>query len=401
MNTEGLQRGVFLLLLCVVTVAFGVILWPFVGAVFWGVVLAILFTPVYRRILARLRRPTLSALLTLSLCLLIVILPLAAITASLLQETVLIYQRVQSGQINFGAYFEQIMGVMPGWLLSLFDRFGLGDFAAWQSKLSAGATQASSYVATQALSIGQNTFQFIIGFGVMLYLLFFLLRDGRALMVRVIEAIPLEPLHKRELLAKFATVTRATVKGNVMVAVTQGILGGLAFWVLGIQGTLLWTVLMSFLSLLPAIGAGLIWAPVAIYFLATGQMLQGLGLIVYGVLVIGMVDNVLRPILVGKDTRMPDYVVLISTIGGMALMGISGFVIGPVIAALFMAAWGLFVGRGEAVIQAEEAEAARQQALREGRAAAPPAGSTSPAPASVVAPIGVPEGRPDPGRTVP
>ena len=127
-----------------------------------------------------------------------------------------------------------------------------------------------------------------------------------------------------------------------MVAVTQGALGGIAFWFLGIQGVLLWSVLMAFLSLLPAIGAGLIWAPVAIYFLASGQLAQGLGLIAYGVLVIGMVDNVLRPILVGKDTRMPDYVVLISTIGGMALMGINGFVIGPVIAALFISAWGLF-----------------------------------------------------------
>jgi predicted PurR-regulated permease PerM len=344
MNTVSLQRSVFLLLLCVVTIAFGVILWPFVGAVFWAVVLSILFTPVYRWLLGKMpRRRNVCALLTLSVCLLIAILPVIVITGSLVQEAVLIYQRVQSGQINFGYYFEQIMAVMPAWVLALFDRLGLGDFAALQGKLSEGAAQASHFVATQAISIGQNTFQFIIGFGVMMYLLFFLLRDGRALVAKVIEAIPLEPAHKRELINKFTTVTRATVKGNVVVAITQGLLGGLAFWFLGIQGTLLWTVLMSFLSLLPAIGAGLIWAPVAIYFLASGQLAQGLGLILYGVLVIGMVDNVLRPILVGKDTRMPDYVVLISTIGGMALLGISGFVIGPVIAALFMAAWALFV----------------------------------------------------------
>ncbi len=122
----------------------------------------------------------------------------------------------------------------------------------------------------------------------------------------------------------------------------RGALGGLIFWILGIQGPVLWGVVMAFLSLLPAVGAGLIWAPVAIYFLATGAMGKGLILIAYGVLVIGLVDNVLRPLLVGKDTKMPDYIVLISTLGGMALFGLTGFVIGPVIAALFMAIWDMF-----------------------------------------------------------
>jgi predicted PurR-regulated permease PerM len=114
------------------------------------------------------------------------------------------------------------------------------------------------------------------------------------------------------------------------------------FWILGIQGALLWGVLMAFLSLLPAVGAALIWAPVAIYFLLTGAVWQGITLIAFGVLVIGLVDNILRPILVGKDTKMPDYVVLFSTLGGIALFGLNGFVIGPVIAALFIAAWNLF-----------------------------------------------------------
>ncbi|MBV6244709.1 AI-2E family transporter, partial [Pseudomonas aeruginosa] len=147
--------------------------------------------------------------------------------------------------------------------------------------------------------------------------------------------------------AKFTTVIRATVKGNIAVAATQGALGGLIFWLLGIEGALLWGTLMAFLSLLPAIGAALIWAPVAAYFLLTGAIWQGVVLILFCVVVIGLVDNILRPILVGKDTKMPDYVVLISTLGGMALFGLNGFVIGPLIAALFMASWDLFTGREE------------------------------------------------------
>ena len=126
-------------------------------------------------------------------------------------------------------------------------------------------------------------------------------------------------------------------------------LGGLIFWLLGIEGALLWGTLMAFLSLLPAIGAALIWAPVAAYFLLTGAIWQGVVLILFCVVVIGLVDNILRPILVGKDTKMPDYVVLISTLGGMALFGLNGFVIGPLIAALFMASWDLFTGRERCV----------------------------------------------------
>jgi predicted PurR-regulated permease PerM len=109
----------------------------------------------------------------------------------------------------------------------------------------------------------------------------------------------------------------------------------------------MWGVLMAFLSLLPAVGASLIWGPVAIYFLATGATGQAAILTAYGIGVIGLVDNLLRPLLVGKDTKMPDYVVLISTLGGMALFGLTGFVIGPVIAALFMATWGLFAPAGD------------------------------------------------------
>ena len=154
--------------------------------------------------------------------------------------------------------------------------------------------------------------------------------------------MPLAERHKRRLAIKFFTVLRATVKGNVLVAALQGALGGLAFWFLDIKAALFWAVVMAFLSLLPAVGAALVWLPVALYFLATGGLAQGLGLIAYGVLVIGLVDNVLRPLLVGKDTKMPDYLVLISTLGGMALFGINGFVIGPVIAAMFIAVWDIY-----------------------------------------------------------
>jgi len=187
-----------------------------------------------------------------------------------------------------------------------------------------------------------NTFDFVIRLGIMLYLLFFLLRDGRALAERIREAIPLRGEQKTALFARFADVVRATVKGGILVAMAQGTLGGIAFWFLGIHAALLWAVLMAFLSLIPAVGATLVWLPVAIYFLATGAIWQGIGLILYGVLVIGLVDNLLRPFLVGKGSKLPDYVVLISTLGGIEAFGLNGFVVGPLIAAMFMVSWEIF-----------------------------------------------------------
>ena len=342
---SALENKTFLLLLVVVTLAFGWILWPFYGAVFWGVVMAILFSPLFRRFVRAFnQRRTLAALATLLVFLVIVILPMTLITAMLVKEGNGLYLRIQSGELNFGTYFGQIVAALPDWVTHLLDRFGLGNLRDLQAKLTTGLAQGSQMLATQALNIGQNTFDFVVSFFIMLYLMFFLVRDGASLSRRMRDSIPLDANTKRQLFTKFTTVVRATVKGNVLMAVAQGVLGGLAFWFLGIHATVLWAVLMAFLSLLPAVGAAMVWVPVAVYFLVTGAVWEGVGLTVYGVLVIGMVDNVLRPVLVGKDTKMPDYVVLISTIGGIGVFGLNGFVIGPVIAAMFMAVWDILAG---------------------------------------------------------
>ena len=338
-----LEDRAFLLLLVAVSLAFALILWPFSGAVLWGTVLAIVFAPVHRRLSRCLRqRLTLAALATVTIIVVMVILPVTLIAALLVNEASSVYGRMQSGELNFGRYLQQVFDALPAWAANLLDRFDLTSLGAVKDRLSAGLMKGSQFLATQAINIGQYTLEFIVSLFVMLYLLFFLLRDGDDLSRRIKAAIPLRPEQQRALFDKFAIVVRATTKSTVVVALLQGALGGLIFWFLGIHAPLLWAALMAALSLLPAVGAGLVWLPVALYFLATGAVWQGVVLIAYGVLVIGLVDNVLRPILVGKDTKMPDYVVLIATLGGMAIFGLSGFVIGPVIAAMFMAVWDIF-----------------------------------------------------------
>jgi predicted PurR-regulated permease PerM len=332
-------------LLILVSIAFIWILLPYYGAVFWAVILGIIFAPMQRRLNQRLKwSRNATSLITLALCTLVAILPVIIISALLVQEGATLYKNIESGQLDIPAYVTQFKEALPLFAQHFLERLGVGNFAGLQDKLSKGAMVGSQYFASQAFSFGQGTLDFLVSFGIMIYLLFFFLRDGPELARRVREAVPLAEQQKRRLQIKFNRVVRATVKGNVLVAITQGGLGGFIFWALDIPSALLWAVLMAFLSLLPAIGAGIVWAPVAAYFLLSGAFWQGVILTLFGVLVIGMVDNVLRPLLVGKDTRMPDYLILVSTLGGLAVFGLNGFVIGPLIAALFLSTWSIFAG---------------------------------------------------------
>jgi predicted PurR-regulated permease PerM len=341
--TPARENRALLPLLVAVSAALAVVLLPFYAAIMWGVILALLFTPLYRWMLRKVcRQATLAALCTMMVVILIVIIPATLVMIALAQEASAVYLRLQSGELNPALYFRHIFDRLPEWVTAVLDRLGLVNFNTLQRRITTAMAQGSQFAATQVFNIGQNTFEFVISMFIALYLAFFLIRDGNTVVRAIGRAIPLAPSHKQQLWDKFATVVRATVKGNLLVAAIQGALGGLAFWYLGVGGALLWAVVMAALSLLPAIGAAMVWLPVALYFLATGAIWQGLSLMAYGVLVIGLVDNLLRPVLVGKDTLMPDYVVMITTVGGMAVFGINGFVLGPLIAAMFLAVWHIF-----------------------------------------------------------
>jgi len=336
----NLEDRVFLALVVLISLALAWIVEPFFGAILWGLVAAILFAPLNQRLTRRFSgRRNLAALATLLVVVAMVILPAIMLGIFLLQEASAIYVKIRTGQIDFALYFQQVQQILPGWARSMLRRLGLTNIGAVRDLIAAGVTSSFRSLAAQAFMIGQSAFGFLVALGVMLYLLFFLLRDGEELLVRMRSAVPLRAEQSSALADRFVAVIRATIKGSVVVAILQGTIGGVVFALLGIQGALIWGVMMGFLSLLPAIGTGLVWVPVAIYLFATGAIWQGVVLVLCGLFVIGMVDNILRPILVGRDARMPDYVVLISTLGGLEIFGFSGFVIGPVIAALFIAAW--------------------------------------------------------------
>lgn len=346
MKFKGINEGFFILLLLLTTVAFALVLKAYYSSIFWAVILAVLFYPLKTRIRRCLgERNGLASLLTLLVICIIVFLPLVLVTTSLAYEGNQLYQMVSQNRAGLVTSITEMIHHLPNFIQEFLDRYGLTNVQSLQQKLSSVAMQGSRIVANSALVIGQGTFSITIGFGIMLYLLFFLLKEGAYLVSLLLDAMPLSNYAKHHLLLKFAAVSKATVKGTVVVAAVQGALGGIAFWFLGVEGSILWGTLMAFLSLIPAVGSAIIWAPVAFYFLVSGAIWKGVFLIVFFVVVIGLVDNILRPLLVGKETRMPDYLVLISTLGGMELFGINGFVIGPLVAALFISCWNLLSGR--------------------------------------------------------
>lgn len=338
---EKMEQRMFLLLLALVTALFVFLLKPFFAPILWACIIAVLFQPLQVRLeRAWGDRPNVTALATLAACVVLVVLPVLLLLASFAQQGIGLYRQIDSGEINPAQYIDQVRNAFPA-IQALLERFDI-DMDSVRENLASAAVATSRFLAQNALALTQGTFSFVLKLGLMLYVAFFLLRDGRRLVEELVHALPLGDERERMLFQKFAEVTRATVKGNLVVAMVQGALGGIIFWILGLPAALLWGVVMAVLSLIPAIGAGLIWLPAAIYLYAIGAWVSATVLLAYGVLIIGLADNILRPLLVGRDTKLPDWLVLLSTLGGLAMFGINGFVVGPLVAVLFIAFWQIF-----------------------------------------------------------
>jgi len=340
MNRSPLERRTFAVTLIASTLALGWALWPFSGAILWSVVAAIMFMPLNRRITERLPgRSTLAAALTLLVFTAAVVIPAILLASFLLDRAADIYVGVRSGQIDIGKTFLQAQALTPGWLLRLLGRVGITDLASLRETLSAGLATRLQALTSGALALGQGAASFLLALVVMLYLTFVLLRDGRRMAAGLGPYVPLAPADRAMFAARFVEVVRATVVGGILVGIAQGALGGIVMALLGVPNAALWAVLMALASLLPAVGTGLVWVPVSLFLLATGATWQAAAMGLSGLFLIGSVDNVLRPILIGRRTRMPDFLVLLATLGGLASFGFNGLLIGPVVAALFLSAW--------------------------------------------------------------
>ncbi len=341
MRLRDLESRVFFTLVILSTVFFLWMVRSFLVPVFWAAVFATLFRPLYLRVLGLGRNRRALAATVATLCVVLTVLvPSALIVMAVTREAIDLYARIQEGSLDVQAPIAFVERYVP-MVAEFLERYGV-ETEQIRARIEAAAGYVAQYIAGQALAFGQNALAVAILFGLMLYLLFFFFRDGDAIIARIIRAVPMGDDRELRILTRFAEVSRATVKGTVIVAAVQGTLGGIMFGLVGLQAAVLWGVIMGILSLLPAVGPALVWIPAAIVLFATGQIWQGVVVIIGGALVIGLVDNLLRPVLVGREAKLPDYLVLLATLGGISVFGIAGFVAGPVIAAFFLVMWEMF-----------------------------------------------------------
>ncbi|HKX77927.1 MAG TPA: AI-2E family transporter, partial [Novosphingobium sp.] len=288
------EDGAFLFLVLLISIAFAWLIWPFFGAILWGLIAGILFKPPYEVLVGRLGgHRNLAAALTLLLILLLIVAPAILLGVALVQEAAALYVQLQTGKLDLAGLFVQVRGTLPPWADQMLRSSGLTDLDTAREMLGASVTSVLQSIAARALLFGQGALELLAALGVMLYLTFFLLRDGREIGRKVRAAIPLRPELRDDLIRHFVVVVRATIKGTFVVAIVQGLVGGLIFWMLGIEAPLLWGLLMALFSLFPAVGTGIVWVPVAIYLLATGSVTEGVILTLCGFFVIGLIDNLL------------------------------------------------------------------------------------------------------------
>ncbi len=354
-ETKQIERGGFWLFLALVTLAMVAIVWPFYKAVLWAALAAIMFQPLYQRVLARWPNyPSRCAAGTIAIITFAVLLPALFISGLVVEEAISVVIAFQTGNIDVPGMIDQIRSAIPANVMSALEANGWGDMADLQDRAQEFAAEIATMVAGQAVAFGGGVASFALAFGIGLYVSYFLIRDGKEIGEAVVHSIPLERTIAVRLVEKFLSIVRATIKGSGVVGLVQGALGAITFWIAGVPSAILFGVLMAIFSLVPAIGTGIVWVPVAIWLLATGAIWQGILVIVSGIAVIGMADNILRPTLVGRDTGIPDWIILITTLGGLSWMGLSGIVVGPLVAGLFLAGWSIADERRE-VIEARAA----------------------------------------------
>ncbi len=333
MDPKKVQQVVFFAILGVVTLLFLYLLKPFFTPIFWAAVLAGIFRPLHRRIDGKLKRPNLSATLTLSAIVLIIIIPASLIGSLLVSESIQIYNAVSKDTSALEAKVQKVIALFAD--NPYLERIPL-DESFIIEKVSDGAKSIANYLFVHLTNLTQNTIIFLVQFGVMFYTLFFFFRDTDRILAGILRMSPLEEAKTKILYKQFTATARATLKATIVLGGLQGISGGFIFFLTGIEGSMVWGLLMTVLAILPGIGCSIIWAPAGLIMLLGNHIGEGIAILTFGVLVIGLVDNLLRPIIIGTDVAMHPLLIFLSTLGGLIVFGLSGFVIGPIIAALFL-----------------------------------------------------------------
>ncbi len=339
-RSEQFQKTFLLLLALGISLIFFFVVKSFLMAMLLAAILSGMAQPLFN-LLVRLSRGRkgLASFITVFVTLVLIIVPLSGFIGLLAGEAIEISNKVRPA-------FQELINE-PNRVDDLLRRLPFYDqLEPYQDQILIKVGETASIVGTFLVNAMAKTTRgtalFFLQLFIMLYAMFFFLLDGRAVLDKILYYMPLSPQDEELMVEKFLSVTRATIKGSLIIGVLQGGLAGLAFWVAGIEGAILWGTIMVVLSIIPGVGTALVWVPAVIYLFASGQTGTAIGLTIWCAGLVGTIDNFLRPRLVGRDTKMPDLLILVSTLGGLVLFGVLGFIIGPIIAALFIAIWEIY-----------------------------------------------------------
>ena len=343
MNGSKFRTAFVLLLVTAVSALFLAVIWPFLQALLFGAILAGLCQPIFRWLVKLFRgRESLASAATLVILFFVIIGPVSALVGLVVQQAIEVSEHAVpwvQHQVGSPEEFD-----LRSWLIDRFPK--AAEFVPGRAEIAGHVATAVKAVGTflvgSASAFTAGTAGLLLDFFVMIYAMFFFLKDGRKILEKIFYYMPLSHEDEVLMLHRFASVTKATVKGTLLIGLIQGTLAGIAFFVAGINGAAFWGTIMVILSIVPGIGAALVWVPAVIYLFVTGQTLTAILLGVWCAAVVGTIDNVLRPTLVGKDAKMPDLLILVGTLGGLFFFGPLGFIVGPIVCGLFLTAWDIY-----------------------------------------------------------
>lgn len=310
---------------------------PFLYPLFWAAVITMMFYPIYQFLLHHLKKESISSIATIALAFITIFLPLSILSLLLVNESVSLYTKVsQSGVF-------QNPEKVSSWLekLSFLSPYFEYIRTEWTSYIGQLAKWLSTFLVSSITEITTNSLRFLCMMLIMFYALYYFLKDGVKILKRLMYLSPLGDKYETMLLDKFKSTTRATLKSTLIIGIMQGTIGGILFLITGVKGAFVWGVIMAFIAIIPALGPAIVLAPTALIMFTMGNFWQALVLLI-GSILVSIVDNLVRPPLIGKDTQMHPLIVFFATVGGLIMFGISGFIIGPVIAALFISVLSIY-----------------------------------------------------------
>ena len=321
------------------------LLWaPFIDPIGWAAAFAILFAPVYHWLGRYIPRDGIRAGIMTTGVILVIVVPLSVLGVALVVESVRMFGVLQKWlDTGHSPWVQQLLHSqfvieLKQQLNNLADNQNLDLSSVGRSF----AERLAKATMAQATNMAQNFYEFVFAFALMTFTLFFFFRDGNKIAALLRDLIPLPPAQRQRITREFQEVVTATIVGDLVVALIQGTLGGLAFWVLGLAAPLFWGAVMTFLSVLPLIGAPLVYVPASILLVVRGQPAIGVALLLWGTIVVSQIDNVLRPVLISGRTKLPTLVLFFSLLGGIYVFGFFGIIAGPLVAALFGSMIGIY-----------------------------------------------------------